>query len=192
MKKKSQILLSCMILSLSLCLISCSIRTSSTDIVASVGSVQISQQDVSQAVDAQKYILQKSNSKATVDSSQVLDDLITNEIIRQFAQREGLALNESEIESIRQAQEETYQIMENTLKTGSEDEKKYAELAIENLQEMADIYGVTLEEYQELCVDSLVLSEERSRLAEKKFHGDSAALMEYIQNSYDEFSVSIQ
>lgn len=192
MKKESQILLSCMILSLSLCLISCSIRTSSTDIVASVGSVQISQQDVSQAVDAQKYILQKSNSKATVDSSQVLNDLIANEIIHQFAQREGLALNESEIESIRQAQEETYQIMENTLKTGSEDEKKYAELAMENLQEMADIYGVTLEEYQALCVDSLVLSEERSRLAEKKFHGDSAALMEYIKNSYDEFSVSIQ
>ena len=118
--------------------------------------------------------------------------MIANEIIHQFAQREGLALNESEIESIRQAQDETYQIMEKALKTGSEDEKQYAELAIKKLQEMADIYGVTLEEYQAVCVDSLVLSEERARLAEKKFHGDSDALMEYIQNSYDEFSVSIQ
>ncbi len=192
MKKKSQILAICLILTLSLCLISCSIRTSSTDIVASVGSVPISRQELSQAVDAQKYILQKSDSKAAVDSSQVLDDLIANEIIRQFAQREGLALNEAEIESIRQAQEETYCMMEEAFKTGSEDEKKYAELAMENLQEMADVYGVTLEEYQALCVDSLVLSEERSRLVEKKFHGDSAALMEYIKNSYEEFSVSIQ
>lgn len=192
MKKKSQILAICLILALSLCLISCSIRTSSTDIVASVGSVSISRQELSQAVDAQKYILQKSDSKAAVDSSQVLNDLIANEIIHQFAQREGLALNESEIESIRQAQDETYQIMEKALKTGSEDEKQYAELAIKKLQEMADIYGVTLEEYQAVCVDSLVLSEERARLAEKKFHGDSDALMEYIQNSYDEFSVSIQ
>ena len=83
-------------------------------------------------------------------------------------------------------------MMEEAFKTGSEDEKKYAELAMENLQEIADVYGVTLEEYQALCVDSLVLSEERSRLAEKKFHGDSAALMEYIKNSYEEFSVSIQ
>lgn len=164
MKKKSQILAICLILALSLCLISCSIRTSSTDIVASVGSVSISRQELSQAVDAQKYILQKSDSKAAVDSSQVLDDLIANEIIRQFAQREGLALNEAEIESIRQAQEETYCMMEEAFKTGSENEKKYAELAMENLQEMADVYGVTLEEYQALCVDSLVLSEAKNAL----------------------------
>ena len=55
--------------------------------------------------------------------TQVLDDLIANEIIRQFAQREGLALNEAEIESIRQAQEETYCMMEEAFKTGSETSK---------------------------------------------------------------------
>lgn len=161
-------------------------------ILASVGDFQITQSDIAliQRCDAVVVSFQE-NSHKPITTKEALESLISQQVKKQMIQNEGICLPEQEQEQIRETILWSFDETEKILQSGSEQEKEMAERSMDVIQAFIEAYGVSMDEYKELCIDNIIFSVEVSRLAERNFNGDKEALESYIRKHYKDYKVVI-
>ena len=162
-------------------------------IIASVSGSDITNREVSSFLKASQLSASFSNSDTSsiTNKQTALNYLVEKEIISDLVKEKNLSLSEQEVQAIRSSQDETFQLIEDALENGSDTEKMYAQQAMESVEKSAQAYGVSMEEYREMIVDSLVFSAEREKLLSEKFHQNEQELQTYIQDHFEEFDVII-
>ena len=162
-------------------------------IIASVSGSDITNREVSSFLKASQLSASFSNSDTSsiTNKQTALNYLVEKEIISDLVKENNLSLSEQEVQAIRSSQDETFQLIEDALENGSDTEKMYAQQAMESVEKSAQAYGVSMEEYREMIVDSLVFSAEREKLLSEKFHQNEQELQTYIQDHFEEFDVII-
>jgi len=161
-------------------------------ILASVGEAQITQGDVLllQECDSLVRSFQGASGEA-VSRQEALEKLVSEKIKQQMIQDEGICLPEEERQNLRETILWSFDEAENGLESGSEQERESSRQMMDSLESFAGIYGVSMEEYKELCIEQYIFSAEVSMLADKKFNGSRDALETYIRGHYGDYQAVI-
>ncbi len=161
-------------------------------VLATVGGAPITQSDVLlvQSCDSIVHSAQ-GNHDQVISEDEALKRLISERIKQQMIQDEGIHLSDEEQKQTRDTILWSFDEANDILQNGTDQEKEMAEQNMAVIQDFVKAYGVSMEEYKELCINSTIFSIEISKLADKKFGGDKDALEAYVQNNYGEYQVVI-
>ena len=156
--------------------------------LATVGEVLITEEDVSLIQDCDALI----NSLLGVRSSgtserEALERAISEKVKREMIREKGLSLKEE----IRNTVLADVKTAEYLLANGSEQEKEMAQKNEDIIQAFLQVYQVSKEEYNEMCVDASIFAVESARLVSQEFGGDEAALEAYIKDHYEQYCVTV-
>ena len=159
--------------------------------LATVGEVLITEEDVSLIQDCDALI----NSLLGVRSSgtserEALERAISEKVKREMIREKGLSLSDAEKEEIRNTVLADVKTAEYLLANGSEQEKEMAQKNEDIIQAFLQVYQVSKEEYNEMCVDASIFAVESARLVSQEFGGDEAALEAYIKDHYEQYCVT--
>ena len=160
--------------------------------LATVGEVLITEEDVSLIQDCDALI----NSLLGVRSSgtserEALERAISEKVKREMIREKGLSLSDAEKEEIRNTVLADVKTAEYLLANGSEQEKEMAQKNEDIIQAFLQVYQVSKEEYNEMCVDASIFAVESARLVSQEFGGDEAALEAYIKDHYEQYCVTV-
>lgn len=158
------------------------------NLLATVGNVAITKEEISKALGsslaANKY---KKTRSASMDEKEVLHILILYEIINQMAEQEGISLSDEEVQKIKYSQNLAFDLIYDAIQNGSADEKESAEMNLQIITDCAEGGGMSLDEYKEYVIQTLIFSEKLSQLADAKFDGNKDAVRAYAAENYDNF-----
>lgn len=163
-----------------------------SDILATVGETQITQEDIVLLQNCDSVVRSFQGARGQgVSEEEALNQLIVEQIKRQMIQDEGICLSQEEQKQISDSILWSFDEVEDILQNGTEQEKAMAEQSQSVVQAFAQAYGVSMEEYKDLCIRETLFSVEVSKLADKLFGGDREALEDYIQEHYEDYQVII-
>lgn len=161
-------------------------------VLAAVGEVSITEEDVSLIQDCDALVNSLLGVRGSGTSErEALERAISQEVKREMIREKGLSLSEAEKEEIKNTVLADAKTAEYLLANGSEQEKEMAQKNADIIQAFLQVYQVSMEEYNEMCVDASIFAVESARLVSQEFGGDEAALEAYIKNHYKEYCVTV-